>query len=78
MLFKESSETAAIILEENKYTTISNGVMQITNKKYVNDDSVIETFTTYDYAERITEVKYSDGTKETYVYNVYGKSSVPC
>ncbi|MGE5633382.1 MAG: hypothetical protein ACM3TR_20145 [Caulobacteraceae bacterium] len=73
--FKDNAAAPETILYEYSYAVLEDGRTQNTETKYLNDTEKSITVEIYDYAGRLTEKQYPDGSGGKTVYNTNGTVS---
>lgn len=70
--FKDHATAQVVVLKETSYAILSDGKTQITETQYLNDTEKAITVTLQDFAGRIVEQQFPDGTKIKKTYNPNG------
>jgi len=73
--FKDNETSPAVTLFEYSYGKLSNGNYQKTEVKHLNQDESATTVTVYDFAGRLVETQYPNGSKSKTEYNLDGTVS---
>ncbi len=70
--FRDSDAASEVILQEYSYAIMEDGKTQETEINHLNETEQAITVSIYDYAGRLVEKHYPDGTREKTVYDLDG------
>jgi RHS repeat-associated protein len=70
--FKDDEASPEVVLKEYSYAIMGDGKTQKTETKYLNANEKAITVSAYDYANRLTETNYADGSRTAINYNPDG------